>query len=197
MSHAYRVRPCSAAEDAIGSSRDVAQLLAKGESDITASFAWCEAVDASSFQKASILRFHTAVDVDYEGIYTVLKATDVSRAWLIRSGEGLSVTASPDDPKNVAAINDLLGTASPALTDDQVGAFSNLYFFIIGHGIRNVPFSEPVPEHPLQCYPIVFSKKGTRRIVLLSERGEHWRLIYSVRAGVLHLDSVVPDKGKE
>src|ERR1700733_4199643 len=68
------VRPCTPDESAIGASLEVIRLLA----DEQPTFSWCEAVDVPWLPNAEILRFHTAIQVDYSSVCTIVKATSES-----------------------------------------------------------------------------------------------------------------------
>lgn len=64
---------------------------------------------------------------------TLLRASPTSRVWLVPIIHGMVGYAhTPDNPHNLAALNDLLRTATYKPTDDQIPDISNLYQFIVG-----------------------------------------------------------------
>src|ERR1700732_4514100 len=63
------VRPCTANENAVVASSEVIRLFA----DERPTFSWCEAVDVPWLPSAQILRFHTAIPVDYSWVCTIVK----------------------------------------------------------------------------------------------------------------------------
>jgi hypothetical protein len=96
------VRPCTAKESAVGASSEVIRLFA----DERPTFSWCEAVDVAWLPNSEILRFHTAIDVDYSSVCTIVKATSESPVRLIwAAGEGMVSMPSPSLPNNLDAMN--------------------------------------------------------------------------------------------
>src|SRR2546423_12300928 len=86
------VRPCTADESTVGGSSEVIRSFA----DEQPTFNWCEAVDVPWLPNAQLLRFHTAIHVDYSSVWTIVKATSKSQVHLIRAaGEGMVSTPSP------------------------------------------------------------------------------------------------------
>jgi hypothetical protein len=183
------VRPCTAKERAIGSSPEVIRLFS-GEAPV---FSWCEAVDVSWLPTASILRFHTAIHVDYSETCTIVKARGNSPLRLIRAaGEGMVQYPSPDRPENLSAMNELLSSAQPAFNDSQLASASILYLFLIGRENRNGIFTRPGSEHPLAeaDYRVRYQKQGRSRLLSLSSRTGEWKLAFSLQKNGPHLDSI-------
>jgi hypothetical protein len=181
------VRPCTANESAVGAS-EVIRLLA----DEQPTFSWCEAVDVPWLPTAEILRFHTAIHVDYSSVFTIVKATSESPVRLIRAaGEGMVAMPSPSLPNNLDAMNSLLKSA-PALKDSQLGSASVLYLFLIHREIRRSLFSKPATNYPLAevDYRIRYQKRGKSRSVSVSTRTGDWKLTFSSSKDGLHLDSI-------
>lgn len=88
------VRPCTANENAVGTSSEVIRLFA----DERPTFSWCEAVDVPWLPNAEILRFHTAIHIDYSSVCTIVKATSESPVRLIcgrRRRNGLNAVPEP------------------------------------------------------------------------------------------------------
>ncbi len=182
------VRPCAANESAVGGSSEVIRLLA----DEQPTFSWCEAADVPWLPNAEILRFHTAIHVDYSSVFTILKATPESPVRLIRAaGEGMVTTPSPNLRNNLDAMNSLLRSA-PALKDSELGSASVLYLFLIHREIRRSIFSKPATNYPLAevDYRIRYQRRGRSRLVSLSTRTGNWKLTFSSRKDGLHLDSI-------
>ncbi len=147
---------------------------------------------------AEILRFHTAIHVDYSLVCTIVKARSESPIWLIRAtGEGLVVTPSPSLPNSVEAMNDLLRSARPRLNDSQLGSASILYLFLIHREIRQSFFSKPAIKYALSEaeYRVRCQKDGKSRFVSLTTKTNGWKLTYSSHKDVLHLDSIVQKDG--
>ncbi len=182
------VRPCTANESAVGASSEVIRLFA----DEQPTFSWCEAVDVPWLPNAEILRFHTAIQVDYSSVSTIVKATSASPVRLIwAAGEGMVSTPSPSLPNNLDAMNSLL-KSEPALEDSQLGSVSVLYLFLIHREIRQSLFSKPATSYRLAevDYRICYRKRGTSRLVSLSTRTNNWKLTFSSHKDGLHLDSI-------
>lgn len=182
------VRPCTANESAVGASSEVVRLLA----DEQPTFSWCEAVDVPWLPNAEILRFHTAIHVDYSSVCTILKATSESPGRLIwAAGEGMVATQSPSLPNNLDAMNSLLKSV-PVLNDSQLGSASVLYLFLIHREIRQSLFSKPATNYPLAevDYRIRHRRRGKSRVVSLSTRTSDWKLTFSSHKDGLHLDSI-------
>jgi len=182
------VRPCTANESAVGASPDVIRLLA----DEHPTFSWCDAVDVPWLPNAEILRFHTAIQVDYSSVCTIVKATSESPVRLIwAAGEGMVAMPSPSLPNNLDAMNSLLKSA-PALKDSQLGSASVLYLFLIHREIRQSFFSKPATNYPLAevDYRIRYHERGKSRSVSLSTRTSDWKLTFSAHNDGLHLDSI-------
>jgi hypothetical protein len=187
------VRPCTANEGAVGGYPEVIRLLA----DEQPTFSWCEAVDVPWLPNAQILRFHTAVHVDYSSVCTIVKATSESPVRLIRAaGEGMVAMPSPSLRSNLDAMNSLLKSV-PALTDSQLGSASVLYLFLIHREIRRSFFSKPATKYPLAeaGYRIRYQKRGKSRSVSLSARTSDWKLTFSSHKDGLHLDSIEQKSG--
>jgi hypothetical protein len=181
------VRPCTANESAVGASSEVIRLLA----DEQPTFSWCEAVDMPWLPNAEILRFHTAIHVDYSSVFTIVKATRESPVRLIRAaGEGMVAMPSPSLPNNLDAMNSLLKSV-PALKDSQLGSASVLYLFLIHREIRRSLFSKPA-NYPLAevDYRIRYQERGKSRSVSLSTRTGDWKLTFSSSKDGLHLVSI-------
>jgi hypothetical protein len=181
------VRPCTANESAVGAS-EVIRLLA----DEQPTFSWCEAVDVPWLPTAEILRFHTAIHVDYSSVFTIVKATSESPVRLIRAaGEGMVAMPSPSLPNNLDAMNSLLKSV-PALKDSHLGSASVLYLFLIHREIRRSFFSKPATNYPLAevDYRIRYQKRRKSRSVSLSTRTGDWKLTFSSSKDGLHLDSI-------
>ena len=182
------VRPCTANENAVGTSSEVIRLLA----DERPTFNWCEAVDVPWLPNAEILRFHTAIHVDYSSVCTIVKAASESPVRLIwAAGEGMVTTQSPSLPNNLDVMNSLLKSV-PALKDSQLGSAGILYLFLIHREIRQSLFSKPGTSYPLAegDYRIRYRKHGKSRLVLLSTRTNDWKLTFSSKKDGLHLDSI-------
>jgi hypothetical protein len=182
------VRPCNANESAVAASAEVVRLFA----DERPTFSWCEAVDVPWLPNAEILRFHTAVHVDYSSVCTIVKATAESPAQLIlAAGEGMVTTPSPSLPNNLAAMNSLLKSA-PSLKNSQLGSASVLYLFLIHREIRRSLFSKPTNSYRLAevDYRIRCRKSGNSRLVYLRTRTNEWKLTFSSRKDGLQLDSI-------
>ena len=182
------VRPCTANESAVGASSDVTRFFA----DERPTFNWCEAVDVPWLPNAEILRFHTAIHVDYSSICTIVKATSESPVRLLwAAGEGMVTTPSPSLPNNLDAMNSLLKSV-PALKDSQLGSAGVLYLFLIHREIRQSLFSKPGTSYPLAevDYRIRYRKRGKSRLVSLSTRTGDWKLTFSSHKDGLHLDSI-------
>jgi hypothetical protein len=182
------VRPCTANESAVGASSEVIRLFA----DEQPTFSWCEAVDVPWLPNAEILRFHTAIQVDYSSVCTIVKATSASPVRLIwAAGEGMVSTPSPSLPNNLDAMNSLLKSV-PALKDSQLGSASVLYLFFIHREIRQSLFSKPATSYRLAevDYRIRYRKRGTSRLVSLSTRTNDWKFTFSAHKDGLHLDSI-------
>jgi hypothetical protein len=138
------VRPCTANENAVGASSEVIRLFA----DERPTFNWCEAVDVPWLPNAEILRFHTAIHVDYSSVCTIVKAASESPVRLIwAAGEGMVTTPSPSLPNNLNVMNSLLKSV-PALKDSQLGSAGVLYLFLIHREIRQSFFSKPGTSYP-------------------------------------------------
>jgi len=151
-------------------------------------------LDVPWLPNAEILRFHTAIHVDYSLICTIIKATAGSPIRLIwAAGEGMVVTPSPSLPNSLDAMNDLLRSAQPALNDSQLGSASILYLFLIHRENRQSFFSKPASKYPLSeaDYRVRYQKHGTSRLVWLTTRTSNWKLTFSPHKDVLHLDSIV------
>jgi hypothetical protein len=184
------VRPCTADENAVGSSPVVSRLFA----DERPTFSWCEALDVPWLPNANILRFHTAIQVDYASVCTIVKATRESPTRLIlAAGEGMVALPSPSLPNSLDAMNDLLRSAQPALNDSQLGSASILYLFLIHREIRHSFFSKPASKYPLgeTDYRVRLQKHGKSRLVLLTTRTSDWKLTFSSHKDGPHLDSIV------
>lgn len=148
---------------------------------------------------AEILRFHTPIHVDYSQVCTIIKATSKSPVRLIwAAGEGLVATPPPSLPNSLAAMNDLLRSAQPALNDSQLGSASILYLFLIHREIRQSLFSKPARKYPLgeTDYRVGYQKHGKSRLVLLTTRTCDWKLTFSSHKDELHFDSIVQKGGK-
>ena len=189
----WQVRPCNPKETALGSSPELISLLS-GERPV---FNWCEALDVPWLPNANILRFHTAVDIDYSYTNTIIKATSESPIWSIGSGEGLVLQPSPNLPNSLGAMNDLLKSAQPVLKDSQLKSASILYLFLLGRENRRGFFRRPESQHPLTTadYRESDRKNGVIRVVTLTTRSGEWKLTFSSLGGRLHLDSVVENAG--
>jgi hypothetical protein len=188
------VRPCTASENAVGSSPEVIRLLA----DERPAFSWCEALDVPWLPNAEILRFHTAIHVDYSLVCTIVKATSESPTRLIwAAGDGLVATPSPGLPNSLDAMNDLLRSAQPALLDSQLGSASIIYLFLIHREIRRSLFSKPESKYSIgeTDYRVRYQKHGKSRIVSLTTRTNDWKLTFSSHKDELHLDSIVQNGG--
>ncbi len=191
----WLVRPCTRSETALWSASEASSLFA-GEPP---TFNWCEAMDTPWLPRANVLRFHTAVHIDYSYTGTVIKATPESPVRLIGSGEGMVSRPSPNLPGSLVAMNDLLTAARPSLTNSRLKSAGILYLFLLGSEKRNQHsfFSRPECEHPLLSndYRESYRKKGILRVVKLTTRNSQWTLTFSMHQGRLHLDSVVDDMG--
>jgi hypothetical protein len=182
------VRPCTANENAVVASSEVIRLFA----DERPTFSWCEAVDVPWLPSAQILRFHTAIHVDYSSVCTIVKAASGSPVRLIwAAGEGMVTTPSPSLSNNLDAMNSLLKSV-PALKDSQLGSAGVLYLFLIHREIRQSLFSKPGTSYPLAevDYRIRYRKHGESRLVSLSTRTNDWKLTFSSHKDGLHLDSI-------
>lgn len=182
------VRPCTANENAVGTSSEVIRLFA----DQRPTFNWCEAVQVPWLPNAEILRFHTAIHVDYSSVCTIVKATSESPVRLIwAAGEGMVTTPSPSLPNNLDVMNSLLKSV-PALKDSQLGSAGVLYLFLIHREIRQSFFSKPGTSYPLaeDNYRIRYRIHGKSRLVFLSTRTNDWKLTFSSQKDRLHLDSI-------
>lgn len=189
-----QVRPCTANENEVGSSPEVIRLFA----DERSTFSWCEALDVPWLPNAEILRFHTAIDVDYSLVCTMVRAARDSPIRLFwAAGEGLVATPSPSLPNSLRAMNDLLRSAQPALNDSQLGSASILYLFLIHREIRQSFFSKPASKYPLSetDYRVRYQKRGKSRLVSLTTRTSDWKLTFSSPNEQLHLDSIVQKGG--
>ncbi|MBI3476558.1 MAG: hypothetical protein HY010_12565 [Acidobacteria bacterium] len=141
---------------------------------------------------AEMLRFHTAIHVDYSYVCTIVKATSESPVQLIwAAGEGMVSMPSPSLPNNLAVMNSLLKSV-PALHDSQLGSASVLYLFLMHREIRQRFFSKPAIRYRLAevDYRIRYRKRGRSRLVSLSTRTNNWRLTFSSHKDGLHLDSI-------
>ena len=157
------VRPCTAKENVVGTSSEVIRLFA----DERPTFSWCEAVDVPWLPSAQIMRFHTAIHVDYSSVCTIVRATRESPARLIwAAGEGMVTMPSPSLPNNLDAMNSLLKSA-PRLKDSQLVSASVLYLFLIHREIRQSLFSKPESSYPLAeaDYRIRYRERGISRVV--------------------------------
>ena len=183
-----QVRPCTAREFAVGSSQEIADLFS-GERPV---FNWCEALDVPWLPNANILRFHTAVHVDYSYTDTFIKANSESPFWSILSGEGLVEQSSPNLPNSLGAMNDLLRSTQPALKESQLKSASVIYLFLLGRENRQGFFRRPESQHSLRTtdYQESYRKRGEIRVVKLTTRSGEWRFTFSSKRGRLCLDSV-------
>ena len=194
-SSGLRIRPCNAKENAMGSSQEVARLLA-GERAV---FSWCEAVEVSWLPDAEILRFHTNIYIDYSLAFTIVRPTSKSPARLIAAaGDGLVVKPSPNLRNSLSAMNDLLRSAHPTINDSQLGSVSIFYLFLTGRENRQSLFRKPSSEHTLDetDYQVRYKKRGEMCLVLLSTQGGEWKLTFSSNKYGPHLDSIV-ENGSE
>ncbi|MCU1318864.1 MAG: hypothetical protein JWP98_382 [Edaphobacter sp.] len=185
------VRPCTPKESAPGSSLEVIRLFS-GRRPV---FNWCEALDVSWLPNANILRFHTAVDVDYSYTYTIIKAASESPIWLVVFGEGL--VAQPSANPSLDAMNDLLRSAQPMPNDSQLESASILYLFLVGRENHHGFFRRPESQHPLSTadYRESYRKNGVIRVVRLTTPSGEWKFTFSLQGQSLHLDSVVDNGG--
>jgi hypothetical protein len=189
----WQVRPCTAKEFAVGSSPEIAHLFSGERPD----FNWCEALEVRWLPDASILRFHTAVHVDYAYTDTIIKATSESPFWSIVSGEGMVEQSSPNLPNSLGAMNDLLRSMQPALKESQLKSASILYLFLLGRENRQGFFRRPESKPLLSTadYPETVRKHGDIRDVKLTTRSGEWKLTFSSLGGRLRLDSAVKVAG--
>lgn len=191
----FRVRPCNAEEDAIKSSAEAVRLFAGEQPE----FSWCESVGVPWLPNAQILRFHTRIHTDYSMACTVVKATNRSPLRLIAAaGDGLVAKPSPNLPKSVNAMNELLRSAKPALSDSQLGLASILYLFLTGREDRDGLFRGPSTAHTLDAsdYPMFYQKQGKARMVVLSTSSGEWKLKFSSDKYGPKLDSIVENSGE-
>lgn len=185
------VRPCTSNENEVGSSAEVTRLFG----DEHPTFSWCEALDVPWLPNAEILRFHTAIQIDYSSVCTIVKATSESHTRLIwAAGEGMVALPPPGLPDSLDAMNDLLRSAQPALNDSQLGSASILYLFLIHREIRQSFFSKPASRYTLgeTDYRVRLQKHGKSRLVLLTTRTSDWEFTFSSHKDGMHLDSVMP-----
>jgi hypothetical protein len=189
----WQVRPCDPKEATLGSSPEAISSIS-GEKPV---FGWCEALDVPWLSRASILRFHTAIQVDYAQTMTITRATSKSPIWSIWSGEGLSTQPSPSLPNSLGAINDLLRSSQMALRDSHLKSASILYLFLLGSESHNDFFRKPTSKHPLSTadYRATYRKNGVVRVVTLTTRSGEWILTFSSQESRRHLDSVVMNTG--
>jgi hypothetical protein len=196
-----RIRPCTPAEFATGISEEVTRLIASGPNygDGKPTFVQCEAVDLPWLPNATILRFHTPVDVDYSSTFTFARATPTSRLWLVRSAEGMVGLPSVNEPDNLIVINDLLASADPTPEDSELASISNFYFFLLDHEGGLVFFFTATVEHAslLKDYEATFNENGNIRLVTLKIDSLWWLFTYSRSKIGVQLNSVVLDKTEE
>jgi hypothetical protein len=181
------VRPCTPKESALGSSPEVIRLLSS-ERPV---FQWCEALDVPWLPNANIMRFHTAVDVDYSYTYTIVKAASESRIRLVVFGEGL--VAQPSANTSLETMNDLLGSAQPMPNDSKLESACSLYLFLVGRETHHGFFRRPEGRHPLNTadYRESSRRNGVTRVVRLTTPSTGWKFTFTSQEHSLHLDSVV------
>jgi hypothetical protein len=160
-------------------------------------FNWCEALDVPWLPDASILRFHSAMHVDYAYTVTIIKATNDSPFWSIVSGEGMVKQSSPNLSNSLGAMNDLLRSKRTGLKESQLKSASILYLYLLGRENRQGFFRRPESQHSLSTadYQETLRKHGDIRDVKLTTRSGEWELTFSSEGGRLHLDSVVEIAG--
>lgn len=189
----WLLRPCDSKEATVGSSAEAIGSLSR-EQPV---FSWCEALDVPWLPRASILRFHTAIQVDYTRTVTITRATSKSPIRSIWSGEGLSAQASPNPPNILGAINDLLRSSQIPPRDSRLESVSILYLFLLGRENHNSFFRKPTSEHPLSTadYRASYRKNGAVRVVMLTTRSGEWTLTFSSQRSRLHLNSAIMNTG--
>lgn len=181
----WLVRPCEREESALGAAEEVVRLFPVEHP----TFNWCEALEISWLPHAEILRFHTAIDVDYASTATVIKATSESPVKTVLSGEGIYSQPSPNLPSSLAAVNDLLKTATPKFTNASLKDASILYLYLLGRENRCCTFRHPEGQHPLSTsdYRTSYENHDKERIVRLTSFTGEMKLTFSLQEGVLHL----------
>ena len=187
-----RVRPCTRSEVAFGSSAEVAELIRRQSNEAEPpTFSWCEAVEVGWFPKATILRFHTAIDVDYSRTYTVIRAGEGSTIHVIGSAEGLVAQRQPGAPADVRAFNDLLRAAPQPFSTDRLESACVLYLFLVGKENRSSFFRHPQAEHLIATAGYHPRKLADGNRVRLTSRAAQWDFVFTRQGGRAQVKAVL------
>lgn len=187
---ALQVHPCTSSENATASSPEIAKVFDEQSADNRPPFQWCEGIDVDWLPNATILRFHTAIHVDYAYTYTLLRT---------KPGEGLSVTqfgeglvggnASPNLSDAIKAFNNLINSAQVPLGKAHAESACVLFLFVVGHEDHNGFFRHPERRRLVKIsdYQPTFRTEAGKCVVSLRTRTTTWQFVFSSDKGKLSL----------
>jgi len=189
---AIRVSPCTATENAMASSPEVAQRFEQQSSDNRPAFQWCEAMEVSWLPSAMVLRFHSAIHVDYAYTTTLIRAAPGTRLYVTGFREGLVRRHPPNLTNTISAFNELLDSATGNLDQARIEDACLLYLFIVGREDHSGMFRRPQEKHNFgrNNYKPSCRIEAGRRVITLHARTSVWRFAFSSHGGKLGLDSI-------
>lgn len=192
-------RPCTTSEDALASSPEIAQVFDEQSADNRPPFQWCEAADVDWLPGATVLRFHTAIHVDYEYTYTLLRAKLGERFSVARFGEGLvGGNASPNTSDAIKAFDKLLDSVQGPPSKARAEAACVLFLFVVGRENHVGFFRHPEGKHILSVsdYDPAFRTVAGRPVVSIRTRTTIFRFAFSSNKEKLSLASVSENAGR-